>query len=136
MISPFNYSFLFLPNVDRQGWDARTLFTRLILFTRLNSHQTHSLNPLQMLQIQKKKKKIETSIQIECRFDMHCAVAGANAAAAERKTKAAEAAGLETAWGQREAVGAARSQMLKQKVSEEHKICLLPVSTQIVFLQS
>lgn len=135
MISPFNYSFLFLPNVDRQGWDARTLFTRLILFTRLNSHQTHSLNPLQMLQIQK-KKKIETSIQIECRFDMHCAVAGANAAAAERKTKAAEATGLETAWGQREAVGAARSQMLKQKVSEEHKICLLPVSTQIVFLQS
>lgn len=135
MISPFNYSFLFLPNVDRQGWDARTLFTRLILFTRLNSHQTRSLNPLQMLQIQK-KKKIEASIQIECRFDMHCAVASANAAAAERKTKAAEAAGLETAWGQREAVGAARSQMLKQKVSEEHKICLLPVSTQIVFLQS
>lgn len=67
---------------------------------------------------------------------MHCAVAGAKAAAAERKTKAAEAAGLETVWGPREAVGAARSQMLKQKVSEEHKICLLPVSIQIVFLQS
>ena len=94
----------------------------------------HSLDPLQMLQIQK-KKKIETSIQIECRFNMHCVAAGANAVA-ERKTKVAEAAGLETVWGQREAVGAARSQMLKQKVSEEHKICLLPVSTQIVFLQS
>ena len=135
MISPFNYSFLFLPNVDRQGWDARTLFTRLILFTRSIPIRLVLSTHCKCCKY-KKKKKIEASIQIECRFDMHCAVASANAAAAERKTKAAEAAGLETAWGQREAVGAARSQMLKQKVSEEHKICLLPVSTQIVFLQS
>lgn len=72
MISPFNYSFLFLPNVDRHGWDARrALFTRLILFTRLNSHQTHSLDPLHMLQIQKKKKE---RLQSKLKAGLTCTV--------------------------------------------------------------
>lgn len=116
MISPFNYSFSIFAEQWQQGWmleercspdsfcSPDSIPITLILLTHCKCCKY-------------KKKKIETSIQIERRFDMHCVVAGANAAAAERKTKAVEAAGLEAAWGQREVVGAARSQMLRQKVS-------------------